>query len=157
MKPLIIIRLLVLALSAAALATLGTGLVAVWLDLGALTQFLVTAVFVTLALLVEWRELEEEHEHEHAFDEIDAAPPPDGDTDDPSAAEVGTVKWFNRTKGFGFIIRTDGEEIFVHHRSIADRGRRHLDDGQQVEFVVVQTARGPQANRVRPLDPETET
>lgn len=174
MKPVVIIRLLALALSAAALATLCTGLASVWVDLGALTQFAVTFVFVTLALLVEWRELEEDHEHardvlaEPARDGSRPAPPVnrsapgvDGAANAAAAAgserETGTVKWFNRTKGFGFIVRADGEEVFVHYRNMVGSGRRHLEDGQRVEFVVVVTERGPQADHVRPIDSEHRT
>ena len=62
--------------------------------------------------------------------------------------ENGTVKWFNGTKGFGFIIRENGEEIFVHHRSIQGDGRRSLKDGADVRFRVVNTDKGPQAGDV---------
>lgn len=62
--------------------------------------------------------------------------------------EHGTVKWFNVTKGFGFIIKDDGEEIFVHFRSIRGEGRRGLRDGQQVNFIVAQSDKGPQAEDV---------
>ncbi|MEM1404011.1 MAG: cold shock domain-containing protein [Pseudomonadota bacterium] len=62
--------------------------------------------------------------------------------------ESGTVKWFNGTKGFGFIIRENGEEIFVHHRSIQGDGRRSLKDGADVKFRVVNTDKGPQAEDV---------
>lgn len=62
--------------------------------------------------------------------------------------ETGTVKWFNVSKGFGFIIRENGEEIFVHFRSIRGEGRRSLRDGQKVTFVVAQSDKGPQAEDV---------
>ena len=67
--------------------------------------------------------------------------------------EEGVVKWFNSSKGFGFIIRDDGEEIFVHYRSIigADEGRRSLRDGQQVSYVVTDSDKGPQAEEVEGL------
>ena len=64
--------------------------------------------------------------------------------------EIGEVKWFNGTKGFGFIIRENGEEIFVHFRSIRGEGRRSLRDGQRVSFVVAQSDKGPQAEDVVP-------
>ena len=70
-----------------------------------------------------------------------------GDSD----RENGTVKWFNVTKGFGFVIRESGEEIFVHFRSIRGEGRRGLRDGQAVSFVVAETDKGPQAEDVEPL------
>lgn len=64
--------------------------------------------------------------------------------------EVGTVKWFNGKKGFGFITREDGEDIFVHHRSIriSGRGRRFLNEGQKVEYTVTHKGKGPQAEDV---------
>ena len=66
--------------------------------------------------------------------------------------EQGTVKWFDRNKGYGFIIRQDGEEIFVHHRSVSrvGRGRPGLSDGQAVSFVPVERERGWQAEDVAP-------
>lgn len=62
--------------------------------------------------------------------------------------EEGQVKWFNVSKGFGFIVKDDGEEIFVHFRSIRGEGRRGLRDGQRVSFVVEQSDKGPQAEDV---------
>jgi len=66
--------------------------------------------------------------------------------------EEGKVKWFNVSKGFGFITKDDGEEIFVHFRSIRGGGRRGLRDGQRVSFVVADSDKGPQAEDVEGLD-----
>ncbi len=69
---------------------------------------------------------------------------------DDATREHGTVKWFNVSKGFGFIIKSDGEEIFVHFRSIRGEGHRGLRDGQSVSFIVAQSDKGPQAEDVVP-------
>lgn len=69
-----------------------------------------------------------------------------------SAREVGVVKWFNDTKGFGFIQRSNGEDVFVHFRAIQADGHRSLRDGQRVEFVVAQGQKGLQAEEVRAVE-----
>ena len=60
----------------------------------------------------------------------------------------GTVKWFNERKGFGFLSREDGDDVFVHYSSILSDGYRELYEGQRVEFNVTQGAKGPQAESV---------
>ena len=64
---------------------------------------------------------------------------------------TGTVKWFNETKGFGFIEREDGPDVFVHFSSIKGEGFKTLSDGQKVEFTVTDGQKGPQAENVVPL------
>jgi CspA family cold shock protein len=65
--------------------------------------------------------------------------------------ETGTVKWFNAGKGYGFIAREAGDDVFVHHSAIEEEGFRSLDEGQQVEFNVEQGPKGLQATHVRSL------
>lgn len=62
--------------------------------------------------------------------------------------EKGTVKWFNNDKGFGFIQREHGDDVFVHFRAIRSEGYRTLAEGQLVEFTVTQGQKGPQAEDV---------
>lgn len=64
---------------------------------------------------------------------------------------TGTVKWFNDEKGFGFIEREGGKDVFVHFSAIQGSGRRTLQDGQQVSMTVVDGQKGPQAENVNPL------
>ncbi|MBS1271197.1 MAG: Cold shock protein CspC [Candidatus Marinimicrobia bacterium] len=60
--------------------------------------------------------------------------------------ETGTVKWFNESKGFGFIEREDKEDVFVHFSAIHTEGYKTLDEGQKVEFEVVKSQKGVQAS-----------
>lgn len=69
-----------------------------------------------------------------------------------SEREMGTVKWFNDAKGFGFISRNDGDDVFVHFRAIRGDGHRTLVQGQRVEFTLVQAEKGLQAADVNALD-----
>ncbi|ARZ75191.1 TPA: cold-shock protein [Stenotrophomonas maltophilia] len=65
--------------------------------------------------------------------------------------ETGTVKWFNDAKGFGFISRQNGEDVFVHFRAIETQGFKSLKEGQSVTFEVVQGQKGLQADKVQPV------
>ncbi len=67
--------------------------------------------------------------------------------------ESGTVKWFNDAKGYGFISRESGGDVFVHYSDIQGSGFRSLREGQRVEFSVEQGDKGPKAANVRSLDP----
>jgi cold shock protein len=61
---------------------------------------------------------------------------------------IGTVKWFNGSKGYGFIEREGGADVFVHFSAIQSEGFRNLEEGQRVEFMVEQGPKGPQATNV---------
>ncbi|MDD9890913.1 MAG: cold-shock protein [Gammaproteobacteria bacterium] len=61
---------------------------------------------------------------------------------------TGTVKWFDEQKGFGFIQRESGKDVFAHHSNIEGTGYKSLTEGQQVEFVVTQGEKGPQAENI---------
>ena len=64
---------------------------------------------------------------------------------------IGTVKWFNASKGFGFIEREGGPDVFVHFSAIAASGFKTLDEGQKVEFAIEKGPKGLQAADVRPV------
>lgn len=61
---------------------------------------------------------------------------------------TGTVKWFNETKGFGFIVTDEGKDIFAHFTDIQTQGFKVLMEGQRVEFTIVQGKKGPQASNI---------
>jgi CspA family cold shock protein len=65
---------------------------------------------------------------------------------------IGTVKWFNGSKGYGFISRENGPDVFVHYSAIVSDGYRNLTEGQQVEFTVENGPKGLQAANVAPLN-----
>ena len=69
-----------------------------------------------------------------------------------SPREEGVVKWFNGTKGFGFITGDDGEDIFVHYRSVRSSDRYALREGMEVSYVLGRSCKGPQAEDVIPLE-----
>lgn len=72
-----------------------------------------------------------------------------------SEREVGTVKWFNDAKGYGFIAREGADDVFVHYSAIRSPGFKTLEEGQRVEFTVEQGRKGLQAVDVDPLEPRT--
>ena len=65
--------------------------------------------------------------------------------------EIGTVKWFSNPKGYGFITRAMGEDVFVHYSAIAADGFRTLEEGQKVEFELTQGPKGPKAVQVKQI------
>ena len=67
------------------------------------------------------------------------------------STSTGTVKWFNETKGFGFIQQESGPDVFAHFRQIQGDGFKTLKEGQRVEFTVTQGQKGPQAENIIPL------
>jgi CspA family cold shock protein len=68
-----------------------------------------------------------------------------------SSRHIGTVKWFNAQKGYGFIARDDGSDVFVHQSAIEATGYRTLQEGQRVEFDIEEDAKGFKAAHVTPL------
>jgi CspA family cold shock protein len=80
-----------------------------------------------------------------------AATPRKKEAEGSSMREKGTVKWFNAAKGFGFIQRESGEDVFVHFSAIQASGYRSLDEGSKVEFEVLNGPKGLQAANVTPV------
>lgn len=74
-----------------------------------------------------------------------------------SDRESGTVKWFNASKGYGFISREEGEDVFVHYSAINAKGFRTLEEGQRVEFIIEETPKGLQAADVEVVGGETSS
>jgi cold shock protein len=70
---------------------------------------------------------------------------------EPSVLEEGSVKWFNVKKGYGFITRDQGDDVFVHFRNIEGEGRRSISDGDRVSFIVINGDKGLQADQVNPI------
>lgn len=68
-----------------------------------------------------------------------------------SDKRTGTVKWFNESKGFGFIEQESGPDVFAHYSAIVSSGFKTLREGQKVEFTVIQGQKGPQAENIVPL------
>ncbi|MBP20492.1 MAG: cold-shock protein [Gammaproteobacteria bacterium] len=69
----------------------------------------------------------------------------------PSKGETGTVKWFNLKKGYGFITRDQGDDVFVHYRNIQGKSRRAISEGQRVKFIVIDGDKGLQADEVEAI------
>ena len=78
-----------------------------------------------------------------------AGPPPKSQGGNGLAQ--GTVKWFSNEKGYGFIARPDGDDVFVHYSAIGGDGYKTLNEGQEVEFEIVEGPKGEQAANVRPV------
>ncbi len=133
----------IVTLGLAVIGALAIGQIYDYLD-RRLLQFLAsTAVILIISLLVGW---------------LTARPakpglrPKEVAVEHEPVRETGKVKWFNVDKGFGFIIRDNGEDLFVHFRAISDGGASRLNEGQRVEYQIGQGRKGPQAEEVVILD-----
>jgi len=112
-------------------------------ELGLLLLFIVTSLASQFVGGESYSDAEHEHEHDHDDDGGERRY-------DSSDRETGTVKWFNVRKGYGFITRDAGDDVFVHFRNIEGSGRRAIEEGQRVSFVVTDGDKGLQADEVSP-------
>jgi CspA family cold shock protein len=98
------------------------------------------------------RERSASHERQAHGDRLREAPPQDSNTKHKGkSVATGTVKFFNAEKGYGFIARDQGEDVFVHYSQIQGDGYKTLQDGQRVEFDVGPGRKGEEAQNVRPI------
>ncbi len=146
-KPLVRSLVVSVVLSAvapfAALYLLSIGPVEMKSYLLLLSVFLVTSLLATL-LTGGWGDLSRDHMPRSSLGVQSSV--------DIGNQEMGTVKWFDASKGYGFILRDSGPEIFVHYRSILGEGHRVLYEGQRVAFTIAQGRKGLQAEDVELIE-----
>ena len=109
-------------------------------ELGLLLLFIVTSLASQFVRGESYSDAEHDHDHDDGGER----------RYDSSDRETGTVKWFNVRKGYGFITRDAGDDVFVHFRNIEGSGRRAIEEGQRVSFVVTDGDKGLQADEVSP-------
>ncbi|SIP91799.1 cold-shock protein [Marinobacterium stanieri] len=106
------------------------------------------AVLATIAIVVFVVTLAAAWQPSAASSAPSARQDAEADNDANDSRELGVVKWFNVSKGFGFITRDNGDDVFVHFRNIRGRGHRSLNEGQKVRFNVRESEKGLQAEDV---------
>lgn len=150
MKKKILVRSIVVSIALAVLAPLAVYQVLKVESIQWLPYALLSLIFLLVTMLVTWVS--------GAWDgvfEPNYAPRTSlgvQSSDEVGLQETGTVKWFDAGKGYGFILRDSGAEIFVHYRSLMNEGHRSLFEGQRVAFVIAQGRKGLQAEEVVPIE-----
>lgn len=130
----------------AVIATLIVGAPVVLIDLQLTNVQLLIALF--LVSLASAMSAAQQGQKTRRSNSKKPSPPPARSSYNKAQRESGSVKWFNASKGFGFITRDSGDDIFVHFRSIRGEGHRVLHDGQRVEFAISEGDKGLQAEDV---------
>jgi len=150
MKQKILVRSLVVSVALAALAPLAVYQVLAVDSIQWLAYALLFSIFLLVTMLVTWVS----GAWDGVFEQDDARRTSLGvqSSDEVGLQEMGTVKWFDAGKGYGFILRDSGAEIFVHYRSLLGEGHRSLYEGQRVAFVIAQGRKGLQAEEVMPIE-----
>jgi CspA family cold shock protein len=150
MKQKILVRSLFVSVGVSALAPLAVYPVLAVEPIQWLAYLLLFLIFLAATVLVSWASGAWDGVFEH-----DYAPRTSlgvQSSDEVGLQEMGTVKWFDAGKGYGFILRDSGAEIFVHYRSLLGEGHRSLFEGQRVAFVIAQGRKGLQAEEVMPIE-----
>jgi len=150
MKQKILLRSLFVSVGVSALAPLAVYPVLAVEPIQWLAYLLLFLVFLAATVLVSWASGAWDGVFEH-----DYAPRTSlgvQSSEEVGLQEMGTVKWFDAGKGYGFILRDSGAEIFVHYRSLLGEGHRSLFEGQRVAFVIAQGRKGLQAEEVMPIE-----
>lgn len=137
----------VIAIPVIATLIVGTPLFLIDLQLSKL-QVLIAIFLVSLASVMTASPLQRSRPPHNSNSKSKKPAPQARVNVDKTRRESGSVKWFNASKGFGFITRDSGDDIFVHFRSIRGEGHRVLHDGQRVEFVIGEGDKGLQAEDV---------
>jgi len=150
MKQKILLRALFVSVGVSAVAPLAVYPVLAVEHIQWLAYLLLFLIFLVATLLVSWVSGAWDGVFEH-----DYAPRTSlgvQSSEEVGLQEMGTVKWFDAGKGYGFILRDSGAEIFVHYRSLLGEGHRSLFEGQRVVFVIAQGRKGLQAEEVMPIE-----
>lgn len=125
-----------LLISASVLAVISTIAIVKMLTISTIPSYFISAILTGMIILIGQAILQGSQNPQDQQKVLD------------NNRESGTVKWFDSNKGYGFITRSMGEDIFVHFRSIRGSGYRSLSEGQAVEFLVTQGEKGPQAEDI---------
>jgi len=150
MKQKILVRSLLVSVGVSAVAPLAVYPVLAVEPIQWLAYLLLFLIFLAATLLVSWAS----GAWDGVFEHDDAPRTSLGvqSSEEVGLQEMGTVKWFDAGKGYGFILRDSGAEIFVHYRSLQGEGHRALFEGQRVAFVIAQGRKGLQAEEVMPIE-----